>query len=203
MIDSLSEWNAKHFLETLLAAVHTDYKAEATKHTHMVLNGRNFTASCWTRNVRFIWVHGSFVIIWRALRYQIAAGDGKKRVWIRGRMLIEWREWTEKISRQKCCKLFSCGKENLICPQLPVTSSLAEFEQLKRISFNNTPNRKRRWLARKKSFAFNKDLLAREATKKFLQLSSPLARKKRKRKQRHFDGREKKQKAELGERGGT
>lgn len=47
--------------------------------THMILNGRYFTASCWTRNTRFILIHCSFVIIWIVLRYQIAVN--RERRW--------------------------------------------------------------------------------------------------------------------------
>lgn len=47
------------------------------KFTHMILNGRYFTASCWTRNVRFILIHSSFIIIWSVLWYQIAVNRGR------------------------------------------------------------------------------------------------------------------------------
>lgn len=90
--------------------------------THMVLNGWNFTASCWTRNVRFILIHGSFVIIWRILWYQMAAGDRRKCVWKREGMSIEWREEKRDFSSEVLQTFFlrvgNNKMKNLIYPQL-------------------------------------------------------------------------------------
>ena len=109
----------------------------------MILNGRNFTASCWTRDIRFILIHCSFVIIWIVLWYQIAVNrccitETRECVWRRGGMLMEWKGERKKEKQRKISdgaakegkKMFQNFSEwennikaNLIYPQLSLDNS--------------------------------------------------------------------------------